>query len=247
MNLISVIIPYYKKKNYLKRTLDSVLNQSYSMFEIILIHDDPGNNDYNFLLNLKKKDKRIRLIKNQKNLGAGFSRNKAIKIAKGNYIAFLDADDIWMKTKLRKQINFMKKNNINFCYTSYNQIDKNGKKIKSVKAPKNQKYNDLIKDCKIGLSTVVLNKKIITNKLKFPSLKTKEDLYYWIQLSKKNDLIGYNKVLTNWRKLDNSLSSNSYQKIKDGYKLYSQYLGFNSLKSLYYLFLLSLNFIRKNI
>ena len=58
MNLISVIIPYYKKKNYLKRTLDSVLNQSYSMFEIILIHDDPGNNDYNFLLNLKKKDKK---------------------------------------------------------------------------------------------------------------------------------------------------------------------------------------------
>ena len=141
----------------------------------------------------------------------------------------------------------MKKNNINFSYTSYNQIDSSGYKIKTVPAPKFQTYDDLLKDCKIGTSTVIIKKKILKKNFRFSILKTKEDLLLWLQLSKKHDLIGYNKVLSEWRKLDNSLSSSTIQKICDGFRLYYKYEGFNFLKSIYYLTLLSLNFIKKNI
>lgn len=247
MKLVSVIIPYYKKKKYIEETINSILNQTYLKFEIILIHDDPGNHDYRYLLDLKNKDKRIKLIRNKKNVGAGLSRNKGIKKAKGSYIAFCDADDLWKKSKLKKQISYMTNNNLEFCYSSYNQIDQSGKKINTIVAPKVQKFNDLLKDCKIGLSTVVLKKKILNKINMFPKLSTKEDLCLWVKLSKKYKLVGYNIVLSSWRKLDDSLSSNSFQKIKDGYTLYNQYLGFNFLKSFYYLILLSLNFIKKKI
>ena len=245
MKLVSVIIPYFKKKKFVIETINSILKQTYSKFEIILIHDDPNNPDYKYLIELKKRDKRIRLMKNSKNIGAGFSRNKGIKSAKGFYIAFCDADDTWRKNKLKNQINFMEKNKIDFCFSSYNQIDYKGKKIKSIIAPKNQTFLDLLEDCKIGLSTVILKKKILKN-YKFSDMKTKEDLLLWINLSKKYNLVGYSKILSNWRKLDDSLSANFYQKIKNGFLLYYRYLKFNFLKSLYFLLLLSFNFVRKN-
>ena len=197
------------------------------------------------MLDIKKKDKRIKLIKNKNNIGAGLSRNKGIKKSKGFYIAFCDADDLWKKSKLKKQILYMRKNNLDFCYSSYDQIDSIGKKIKTIIAPEKQKFNDLLKDCKIGLSTVVLKKKILNKTLVFPKLKTKEDLFFWIKLSKKNELVGYKNVLSSWRKSPNSLSSNSFQKIMDGFSLYYKYMGFNFLKSIYFLFLLSLNFLKK--
>ena len=245
--LVSVIIPYCKKIKYIDYAINSVLNQTLRNFEVILIHDDPGNADLKYLIKLKNKDKRIQIIKNQQNIGPGFSRNKGIKKAKGKYIAFLDSDDKWKKKKLEKQIMFMQKNNIDFSYTSYNQIDGFGKKIKTIIAPKNQTYNYLLKDCKIGLSTVILKKKFLNKNFKFPKLKTKEDLCLWLKLSKKIELVGYSKVLSDWRKLDNSLSSNTTQKLLDGFRLYYKYEGFNFLKSIYYLMLLSLNFIKKNI
>ncbi len=245
--LVSVIIPYSKKIKYIESTINSVLDQTYRNLEIILIHDDPGNKDFRYLIKLKNKDKRIKLIRNKHNIGPGFSRNKGIQKAKGKYIAFLDSDDRWNRTKLKRQISFMKQKNIDFSFTSYNQIDKNGKKIKTIIAPKNQTYDYLLKDCKIGLSTVILKKKILNKKFKFPKLKTKEDLCLWLNLSKKIELVGYNKILSDWRKLDDSLSSNTTQKLLDGFRLYYKYEGFNFLKSIYYLMLLSFNFIKKNI
>ncbi len=159
MQNVSIIIPYFKKRKYIHQTINSILKQTYYNFEIILIHDDPNNSDYKKILDIKKKDKRIKVIKNKKNIGAGFSRNKGIKKAKGPYIAFCDADDLWHKNKLKSQIFFMKKNNLDFCFSSYYQIDKKGKIIKKVIAPRIQKFDDILKDCKIGLSTVILKKK----------------------------------------------------------------------------------------
>ena len=95
--LVSVIIPYYKNQFYIKKTINSVLKQSYQKFEIIIVNDEPGKLSKNILSFLKEKDKRIKIINNRKNIGAGRSRNKAIKYAKGTYIAFIDSDDMWKK------------------------------------------------------------------------------------------------------------------------------------------------------
>ena len=109
-------------------------------------------------MQFQQLDERIKVIRNKDNIGAGHSRNKEILESKGNFIAFLDCDDYWHKDKLEKQLMFMTKNKISFSFTSYNVVNFNNDIIKFNKAPKKIKFNDLIKDCKIGLSTVMLEK-----------------------------------------------------------------------------------------
>ena len=247
MDLISVIIPYYKKKEYIISSINSALNQTYKNLEIIIIYDDPNKEDLNLLKKIKKKDKRIKVYINKKNLGAGRSRNKGIKLSKGIFLAFLDSDDLWKKNKLKKQIFFMKKNGIDASHTSYTIINSNNKIIGSRNA-KDMSYKLLLKSCDIGLSTVILKKEIITNKIKFANIKTKEDYVLWLKITlndKKIFAVQHN--LTKWRKLDDSLSSSSLQKLYDGYLVYRKYMNFNILKSFICLMSLSFNYFIKEI
>ena len=247
MDLISVIIPYYKKKEYIISSINSVLNQTYKNLEIIIIYDDLNKEDLNLLKKIKKKDKRIKIYINKKNLGAGRSRNKGIKLSKGIFVAFLDSDDLWKKNKLKKQIFFMKKNGINASHTSYTIINSNNKIIGSRNA-KDMSYKLLLKSCDIGLSTVVLKKEIITSKIKFANIKTKEDYVLWLKITLNNNKIfALKDNLTKWRKLEDSLSSSKLQKIYDGYLVYRKYMNFNLLKSFGFLMLLSFNYFLKDI
>ena len=125
MDLVSVIIPYYKKRDFISETIDSVLKQTYKNLEIIIVYDDDSNIDFTFIKEFQKKDKRITIIKNANKLGAGISRNKGISQSKGKYIAFLDADDTWHINKLDKQINYMIKHNYSATHTSYSIINEN--------------------------------------------------------------------------------------------------------------------------
>ena len=243
--LVSIIIPYYKKKNYIKKTINSILKQTYKKFEIIIINDEPGELSKNILSFLKKKDNRIKIINNKKNIGAGESRNKGIKIAKGKYIAFIDSDDLWKKNKLLKQIEFMHKKNIEISHTSYEIIDDDSV-IKGTRQAKLMNYKKLIKSCDIGLSTVIIKKSLIKN-LRFPNLKTKEDYVLWLEIAKKGKTIhALNTKLTQWRKSKNSLSASVVRKLTDGYYVYRHYLKFSVIKSLYSLLVLSINFLNKS-
>ena len=245
-NLVSIIIPYYKKKEYILKTINSILNQSYTQFEIIIIYDDENLSDLNYLDKLFKLEKKIKIIKNSRNIGAGFSRNKGIENAKGDFIAFIDADDIWKKNKLENQINFMIKEKLEFSHTSYEIIDKNDKVLGKRISRNFIKVDDLIKSCDIGLSTVIFRKKIIDDQTKFPNLKTKEDFVLWIKILQKNIFItSLNETLTSWRKIDNSLSSSTIQKLSDAFKVYNYYMKFNFFKSCYYVICLSINFLKK--
>ena len=247
MDLISVIIPYYKKKEYIISSINSVLNQTYKNLEIIIIYDDLNKEDLNLLKKIKKKDKRIKIYINKKNLGAGRSRNKGIKLSKGVFVAFLDSDDLWKKNKLKKQIFFMKKNGINASHTSYPIINSNNKIVGSRNA-KDMSYKLLLKSCDIGLSTVVLKKEIITSKIKFANIKTKEDYVLWLKITfNNNKIFALKDNLTKWRKLEDSLSSSRLQKIYDGYLVYRKYMNFNLLKSFGFLMLLSFNYFLKDI
>ena len=97
--LVSVIVPYFKKKKFIKKTINSVVNQTYKKLEIIIVYDDEDQRDLKFIKKLRDLDSRIKLIVNKKNLGAGYSRNIGIKFSKGKYVAFIDSDDIWKKIK----------------------------------------------------------------------------------------------------------------------------------------------------
>ena len=108
-DLVTIIVPYYKKINFIDDCINSILSQTFQNFEIILIYDDNELDELNYIKDLANKDSRINLIINKKKLGAGLSRNIGIEFGKGSLIAFLDADDLWKKNKLELQVQFMKK------------------------------------------------------------------------------------------------------------------------------------------
>tara|TARA_B100001057_G_scaffold493954_1_gene589478 strand:- start:1063 stop:1803 length:741 start_codon:yes stop_codon:yes gene_type:complete len=246
MKLVSVIIPYFKKRIYIEEAIKSVLRQSYKKLEIILIYDDENHDDLNFIKKIQRTDNRINLFINQKTLGVGETRNLGIKKANGEYIAFLDADDIWKKNKIKKQIHFMEANKALISHTSYEVLNKNKKILNVRKAKDYYNYNSLLYSCDIGLSTVMVKKKLLKDDILFPNLKTKEDFVLWLKILKINvKIYALNENLTFWRKVDNSLSSSVIQKIKDGYIVYHEYMKFNFLKSLFFLFLLSFNSLFK--
>ena len=167
--------------------------------QIIIIFDENTKENLNFIKKISKIDKRIELLVNKKNIGAGYSRNRGIKHAAGKYIAFIDSDDIWNKYKLETQIKFMKKNNYPASHTSYKIINSKNKLI-SVRYAKTLNYKNLLLSCDIGLSTVVVTKKLLNNfKKPFPNIKTKEDFVLWLKITKKGyKFYSINNVLSSW-------------------------------------------------
>ena len=180
-NFISIIIPYHKKKSFFKETLQSINKQSYKNFEVIIIYDDIDKSELIYVKKiLKDYNFKKKLLINNKIIGAGLSRNKGIKNSKGDFIAFCDADDLWNKNKLKVQIEYMKKEKLFFLHSNYFVIDSNSKKIGKLKVPKNINYDQLLKSCDIGLSTVMVTRSFLKNNL-FSSLKTKEDYLLWLK------------------------------------------------------------------
>ena len=239
--MISVIMPYYKKKDFIEEALKSVLNQTYKDFEIIIVYDDELKEDLNFIKDLTKLDQRIKLIINDKNIGAGPSRNKGIKFSDREFLAFIDCDDIWYETKLEEQINFLQNNKLDFCHTSYILIDEFKNKIGFRSSKKKLNFHDLLKSCDIGLSTVLMKKKLINEEICFGNTKTKEDYILWLKLARIGTEINLiDKQLSCWRKNKNSLSSSSIQKLFDGFEVYYKYMEFNFFMSIYLLFRLSI-------
>lgn len=247
MSLVSIIIPYYKKEFFIEETIKSILIQSYQNFEILIIDDEINLAASKVLEKISSLDSRIKIITNEKNLGAGESRNVGINFSKGDYIAFCDSDDLWKEQKLEVQLSFMKKNELNFSFTSYEVIDENKNFIKTRNADDIVDFIKLRNSCNIGLSTVLMKRNIFDNReYRFARIKTKEDYVLWLTLAKNNiKLRGLKNILTSWRKNKNSLSSSIYQKLKDGYKVYRVYLGYSTLRSLFYLTILSINYILK--
>ena len=139
----------------------------------------------------------------------------------------------------------MKQHKIKISHTSYYIINYNNKIIGQRKA-KDLSHKQLLRSCDIGLSTIILDKRLIKNNTKFASIKTKEDYVLWLQITlNEKKIYALLNSLTKWRKLDNSLSSSKFQKIKDGYLVYRKYMKFSQVKSIFYLGLLSINFLLK--
>lgn len=243
MELISVIIPYYKKKKFIYSAIKSALNQTYKKIEIIIIYDDSNLDDLKHIKKMIKKNNCLKIIVNNKNVGVSRSRNIGIKKSNGKYIAFLDSDDLWKKNKLKLQLDHMKKNNCLISHTDYEIISKTNKKLGYMKIKKNITYNNLIYSCDVGLSTVMVSSKI-KSKIKFPNIKTKEDFILWLKLSKKFKFCGIQRNLVSWRKNESSIGY-SFQKIIDAFMVYYKFEKFNLLKSLFFVVLLSLSFVKK--
>ena len=242
-------MPYYRKSEFIDESINSILNQTYQKFEIIIIDDELSENSSRVLNSIECLDPRIKIYKNKENQGAGPSRNYGINLCSGEYIAFCDCDDLWKPEKLEKQFRFMKESNLSFSFTSYEIINNKSLKIGQREAQKELSFKQLRNSCDIGLSTVVIRKDIFkNNKLRFGKTKTKEDVVLWLLLAKNGVKIsGIKEFLVSWRKNSGSLSSSNIQKIIDGYRVYRDYLHYSRIKSLFFLIILSLNFMLKKI
>lgn len=244
--LVSIVITYFNKKDFIGKTLKSIFNQTYKNYELIFVYDDTNKKDLLLIKRLLQKFKRKKLIVNNYNLGVAKSRNTALKYCSGEYVAFIDSDDIWKKIKLSKQINYMIKNSLEFCFTSYGIISEKNEILGKRNVYLDGEYTKIYKSNYIGLSTVIFNRKIIKI-FKFPYLKTQEDFALWLLLLRKGYRLTHLKMtLTNWRITNKSLSSNIYQKLKDAFKLYYVYENKNFIFSIYSVLVLSYNKLIKN-
>jgi teichuronic acid biosynthesis glycosyltransferase TuaG len=226
-------MPYYNKKNYFLKSINSVLKQTYINLEILIVYDDQNRDDLEYIESCIKNDSRVKIILNENNKGAAHSRNKAISIARGEYIAFLDCDDYWETNKIEIQLNFMLTHGYDFSHTTYQVINYEEKIVRIIRAQETLKYKKLLKSCDIGLSSVILKRELLSD-MKFPELKTKEDFVLWLNLAKKSvDLFGLDKPLMFWRKTPNSLSDSILQKLKDAFKVYHLYEKKNFFYSIF--------------
>tara|TARA_B100000989_G_scaffold277901_1_gene239203 strand:- start:4 stop:735 length:732 start_codon:yes stop_codon:yes gene_type:complete len=242
-------MPYYKKSEFIFESVNSILNQSLQKFEIIIIDDELSEESLRVLTNIKKIDTRIKVFRNDKNLGAGQSRNNAINLCVGEFIAFCDCDDLWKPQKLEKQIQFMSEFNLRFSFTSYEIINNQNLRIGFREAQNNLSFKQLRNSCDIGLSTVIIRKDVFNNdQFRFGKTKTKEDFILWLLLAKNGiKIFGIKECLVSWRKNSKSLSSSNTQKIIDGYRVYRNYLHYSRVKSLFFVIILSFNFMLKKI
>jgi len=243
---ITVIIPNYNNILYFPKAYKSVKNQTKAPHEIIIICDETNIKAFQFIKNITKGDKRTIVIQNKKNRGVSYSRNLGIKKAKGDYIAFLDSDDVWDKRKLEFQLRLMRKNKSQISHTSYKVISEEGIILGKFKVKKNMKYSDLLKSCDIGTSTVMVKKSLIKN-MKFPNLNNQEDYCLWLKISKKHNFLGIKKILSSWRRRKNSLSGNNLLKLKNAFLVYNRYMKQTKFSSFVSLLRLVSNNIKKKI
>jgi|LakMenE01Jun11ns_1017448.scaffolds.fasta_scaffold9849293_2 teichuronic acid biosynthesis glycosyltransferase TuaG len=244
MSLVSVIIPYFNKKEFIFNCINSILKQTYKNFEIIIVNDECSDDSRLILKEIANKDSRIRVVNNKNNLGPGLSRNIGIKKSNGEFLAFIDADDEWLRNKLKSQVHFMKTKKILFTHMSYFIINNQDKLIGKFSVKKFIRYKDLINSCDIGLSTVMVSSRI-KKEMHFCSLKTKEDYVLWLKLSKKYTLYGINRFNTKWRNLSSSISSSIYRRIIDAFFVYYFFEKFSFIKSIFLVLNLSLFSIKK--
>lgn len=218
--LVSIIMPSYNTANYIGKSIESVLKQTYNNWELIIV-DDSSNDNVDEVISKYIKDNRIKFFKNKTNNGAAFSRNYALKMAKGRWIAFLDSDDLWTSDKLEKQIKFMKANNYKFTYTNYRTIDENSKDLNTVvSGPRKINKTKMYNYCYPGCLTVMYDSKGI-GLVQIKNIKKNNDYAMWLQISKKADCYLLPECLAKYRIRKESISHDALmKKIKSHYDLF---------------------------
>ena len=221
---MSIITPSYNSSKFIEECVNSVLLQSYSNWELLIVDDCSLDNSKELLLNILEKDDRIRVTFLDKNIGAAEARNVAIQQARGKYIAFLDSDDLWTNKKLAKQISFMMQNDIAFSYTSYQSISEDGSDvIDIINARKKISYCDYLKNTIIGCLTVVIDREK-TGHFEMSNIRSSHDMALWLEIMKRGfDAYGLNENLAKYRIVSTSNSAIKWRAAKDVWKVYRQF------------------------
>lgn len=246
-NLVSIITPMYNSERYIEYTIESVLKQTYTDWEMLIIDDCSTDKSADIAKSYAKKDSRIKYIRVKENRGVSHARNIGLKEAEGQFIAFLDSDDIWNNKKLQKQVEFMKDNNYIITFTSYELIGENNEKLdKVVRVPKEVDYNTLLKGNVLGCLTVVVDRSKLDFEIKMTGVRH-EDYVLWLAILKKGyTAYGINDVLASYRKSSTSLSGNKVKSAMWTWNIYRNIEKIPLHKAVYYFVNYSINGIKKS-
>lgn len=243
---VSVIIPIYNAEKYLRKTLDSILVQTYKDIEIVLVDDCSNDDSANIIKEYIQKYPEIVYFLQETNQGAGAARNKALELATGQYVAFLDSDDIWYPNKVAKQLELMKKRNCPFSYTAIEMIDENDNLLKNKRNIKETcDYKYLLHNTIIATSSVIIDRTILGD-FRMPLRRGGQDYATWLMLLRNGCIArGINEALVKYRISSNSLSSNKFKSIKQIWEIQTQDEEINKLRVCLNTFRFIINALKK--
>lgn len=226
--LVSIITPTYNAEKYIRQTLQSVLDQSYQNWEMILADDASTDNTVVIIEEFAQKDNRIKLFKLSENCGNGFTRNVALEEASGKYIAYLDADDLWFPDKLEKQIQFLKTNSLYFTFSFYDSIDEEGNDLnRRVESPNPLTYKELFFCNYVGNLTAIYDADYF-GKIILKNSQKRQDWRIWLTILKQIKIAKpVPESLAFYRIRENSVSSSKFKLIKHNFGVYREFHRYN--------------------
>lgn len=232
-DLVSIIIPTYNTEKFIGATLQSVQNQTYQNWEMILVDDASTDDTVKIIQDFAANDHRIKLSVLPKNSGNGYARNVALEKATGKYIAYLDADDLWFPTKLEKQIQFLKTNNLPFTFSFYDCIDEDGNSLhRRVQAPLNLTYKQLFFCNYVGNLTAIYNADYF-GKVVITATQKRQDWRLWLTILKQiKETKPVPEPLAFYRIRKDSISSSKVKLIKHNFQVYRDFHGYNLIFSI---------------
>jgi len=234
-NLVSIITPSYNSKRFIKETIDSVLNQTYQNWEMIIVDDKSKDDSVEYIKSLIQNESRIKLIALENNVGAAMARNKALEFATGRYIAFLDSDDIWLSNKLDTQLKFMQDNDYAFTFSSYIPFSEDGLiEYRIINVPKELDYSQYCKNTIIGCLTVIIDKKKVGD-FRMPNIRSSHDMALWLLILKRGfKAYGLNEVLAKYRLVSTSNTAKKSKAAKEVWDVYRKVEQLSIMKSSWY-------------
>lgn len=232
--LVSIVVPVYNAERFIGETIQYVKAQTYENWELILVDDCSADKSCVVIEQLQRADGRIRLIRQKTNSGAACCRNSGVLAARGRYLCFLDADDIWEENKLARELAFMEGGK-GFVFTGYEFADEDGQGLgKVVHVPERITYREALKNTTIFTSTVMLDRSVIADEdMMMPCIASEDTATWWNILKKYGSGFGLDECLVRYRRSAGTLSSNKLTAIKRIWNLYRSHEGLSLIKSLY--------------
>ncbi|MBF6977931.1 glycosyltransferase [Aerococcaceae bacterium zg-BR22] len=247
--LVSIITPVYNAARFLDTMIESIVNQTYQDWELILVDDKSEDESIHIIEQWQAKDSRIRYIELAENSGAAVARNRAMAAARGRWIAFIDSDDFWAPDKLALQLSFMQMTKVAFSYTDFALVDEEGTVIKSqVHVPNRLDYDGLLKNTAIACSTVMIDQSVV-GPFRMPLVRKGQDTATWLMLMREHGLTAYAvpKVLNYYRQVDGSVSSNRLAALKRTWHTYRHLEQLPLAKAIYYFSSYVINAIKRRL
>lgn len=232
--LVSIIMPSYNAARFISESIDSVRTQTYSNWELLITDDCSKDNTLDIVRKYEQLDHRVRIFVLPNNSGAAAARNNSLRHAKGQFIAFLDSDDIWKPKKLEHQLSFMCSNNYALTFTNYELMTEDGHLLsKILDMPNSLTYDQYLKNTAIGCLTTMVDKTKVGD-FSMPLIRSSQDMATWLLLLKRTErAYALNENLATYRLVNNSNSSKKIKAAKDVWRVYREFEHLPFLKSIY--------------